>query len=216
MKWIKNTCLQCNPLRSGVCLSFYCFLALLRNRCYSFNYGIRGGSATFISICVFLSSFIFCFVFFVLILIFICILIFHSVFISIFICVCIFVLPAFAFQSAFHVYQHFQLRFRFCLHLHFAFNSYFFVTSKSKRRVKRHYKWRQNQNGEQNLIIRDVKIKTGSKTSLYVTSKSKWKAQIVIMGGWWQWRCPRERVIFLQVNYIPSYFSCYWSFSKYR
>ena len=77
--------------------------------------------------------------FFGLIFIFIFILIFHSVFISIFICVCIFVLPAFAFQSAFHVYQHFQLRFRFCLHLHFAFNSYFFVTSKSKRRVKRHY-----------------------------------------------------------------------------
>ena len=108
--------------------------------CFANKYGIRGGSATFISICicicVFLSSFTFCFVFFVLILIFICILIFHSVFISIFICVCIFVLPAFAFQSAFHVYQHFQLRFRFCLHLHFAFNSYFFVTSKSKRRVK--------------------------------------------------------------------------------
>ena len=45
------------------------------------NYGIRGGSATFISICicicVFLSSFTFCFVFFVLILIFICILIFQ-------------------------------------------------------------------------------------------------------------------------------------------
>ena len=56
------------------------------------SYGIRGGSATFISICicicVFLSSFTFCFVFFVLTLIFICILIFHSVFISIFICVC--------------------------------------------------------------------------------------------------------------------------------
>ena len=111
------------------------FLRLVQDP-YRWKYGIRGGSATFISICicicVFLSSFTFCFVFFVLILIFICILIFHSVFISIFICVCIFVLPAFAFQSAFHVYQHFQLRFRFCLHLHFAFNSYFFCDVKIK------------------------------------------------------------------------------------
>ena len=38
MKWIKNTHLQCIPLRFGVCLSFYWFfLALLRNRCYSFH-----------------------------------------------------------------------------------------------------------------------------------------------------------------------------------
>ena len=38
--------------------------------------------------------------------------------------------------------------------------------------------WRQNQNGGSNAIISDVKIKLGSKTSLHVTSKSKWKAQI--------------------------------------
>ena len=38
MKWIKNTYLQCIPLRFGVCLSFYWFfLALLRNCCYSFH-----------------------------------------------------------------------------------------------------------------------------------------------------------------------------------
>ena len=37
MKWIKKTYLQCIPLRFGVCLSFYCFLALLRNHCYSFH-----------------------------------------------------------------------------------------------------------------------------------------------------------------------------------
>ena len=37
MKWIKKTYLQCIPLRFGVCLSFYCFLALLRNHSYSFH-----------------------------------------------------------------------------------------------------------------------------------------------------------------------------------
>ena len=171
------------------------------------NYGIRGGSATFISICicicVFLSSFTFCFVFFVLISICICILIFHSVFISIFICVCIFVLPAFAFQSAFHVYQHFQLRFRFCLHLHFAFNSYFFCDVKIKTEG-------------QNAIISDVKIKMGSKTSLYVTSKSKWKAQIRYHGWVMTVKKMPKRASHISSGYIPSYFSRYWSFSKYR
>ena len=37
MNWIKKTYLQCLPLHFGVCLSFYCFLALLRNHCYSFH-----------------------------------------------------------------------------------------------------------------------------------------------------------------------------------
>ena len=37
MKWIKKSYLQSIPLRFGVCLSFYCFLALLRNHCYSFH-----------------------------------------------------------------------------------------------------------------------------------------------------------------------------------
>ena len=37
MKWIKTSYLQSIPLRFGVCLSFYCFLALLRNHCYSFH-----------------------------------------------------------------------------------------------------------------------------------------------------------------------------------
>ena len=32
-----KTYLQCIPLRFAVCLSFYCFLALLRNHCYSFH-----------------------------------------------------------------------------------------------------------------------------------------------------------------------------------
>ena len=37
MKWIKKSYLQSIPLWFGVCLSFYCFLALLRNHCYSFH-----------------------------------------------------------------------------------------------------------------------------------------------------------------------------------
>ena len=36
MKWIKNTYLQCIPLRFGVCLSFYCFFGF-RNHCYFFH-----------------------------------------------------------------------------------------------------------------------------------------------------------------------------------
>lgn len=83
--------------------------------------------------------------FFLLLLIFILILNFFLVFISILISFCIFVLPTFTFQSAFHVLSTVsRLRFRLSFHLHFAFNSYLFVTP--------HYTWRQNQNGEQNVI----------------------------------------------------------------
>ena len=41
MKWIKKSYLQSIPLRFGVCLSFHCFLALLRNHCYSAILSLR-------------------------------------------------------------------------------------------------------------------------------------------------------------------------------